>query len=86
MTALGEALESHHRLKETLKAASPAVISWDGSLPVARPNELTEGNGERRGEGGDAASESHPRAANLTCPLGGIDLLSLLKPQKGNQI
>lgn len=71
MTALGEALESHHRLKETLKAASPAVISWDGSLPVAQPNELTEGNGERRGEGGDAAS---------------IDLLSLLKPQKGSQI
>lgn len=50
MPALGEALKAHRALNETLQETSTAVTAFDGSLPVARLNELVVGmrrGGER---------------------------------------
>lgn len=78
--------------EKTLKETSTAVITFDGSLPVAWLNVLMVGIRRGEGEAGDKASstESHGMAANHTHLYGGgsqdIDLLSLFKAQKGNQV
>ena len=73
MTALGEALKPHHLLNKTLKETSTAVITFDGSLPVAGVHVLMVGIRRGEGEAGDNASSTESRsiAADHTHLYGG---------------